>query len=346
MFEPFVHVDCTGSVRPGLASAWVGDESGRVWTFTLRQGARLPSGMPVTSSHVVQGWLARRDNVKALGIDSTVALDDRRFSVTLRSAYHSVPRLFGDPALIILDGLSSVGQVERVYSSPQGKPVVDLQLKPNTDPRDALDGGADLVVTRDPAVVDYVAGRPEFATFPLPWSRTYVLLQPRSFEPLDVPAGTDSVRRSLARDVVRVDARPAETPFWSDDLAACGAAPPSGRPQPGSMRVVYLAGDEVARQLAERIVALAGDKRLRAAPLAHSDLGAALQEGTERAYIVALPHQTLAPCREAGSWGDGARIQPLIDTRARAIVRRGSPPLVVEWDGTVRVPGNESTESP
>jgi hypothetical protein len=33
----------------------------------------------------------------------------------------------------------------------------------------------------------------------------------------------------------------------------------------------------------------------------------------------------------------GARIQPLIDTRAYAIVRKGSPPLTVEWDGTVRV---------
>jgi hypothetical protein len=30
-------------------------------------------------------------------------------------------------------------------------------------------------------------------------------------------------------------------------------------------------------------------------------------------------------------------VEPLIDTRATAIVRRGSPGLRVDWDGTPRV---------
>jgi hypothetical protein len=336
MFETLVRVDCNGAVQPGLAATWVSDESGKVWTFTLRQGARFPSGLPMSSTQLVHGWLARQSDLKALGIDSAESLDDRRFRVTLRAAHHSIPPLFADPTLIIIDGLASVGPVARVYSSPQGKPVVDLQLKPNSDLRDALDNGTDLVVTRDPAVADYIAARPGFATFPLPWSRTYVLLQPRGAEALDVSTGTDSLRRSLARDVVRADARPTESPFWSEDLASCANLQPSDRPQPDATRVVYRAGDDVARQLAERIVALAGDKRLRATPLGQTQLAAALKQGTERAYVIALPHQTLAPCRDAASLGDGPRILPLIDTRARAIVRRGSPPLVVEWDGTIR----------
>jgi hypothetical protein len=35
----------------------------------------------------------------------------------------------------------------------------------------------------------------------------------------------------------------------------------------------------------------------------------------------------------------GVRSLPLIDTRAYAIVRKGVPPLTVEWDGTLRVGG-------
>ncbi len=91
----------------------------------------------------------------------------------------------------------------------------------------------------------------------------------------------------------------------------------------------------MARGLAERIVALARDTRLSATPLAAADLSVALRSGTEVAYVLSLPRQTLTPCREAAAWAPGARVQPLIDTRARAIVRRGAPPLSVDWDGTV-----------
>jgi hypothetical protein len=59
--------------------------------------------------------------------------------------------------------------------------------------------------------------------------------------------------------------------------------------------------------------------------------------GTERAYVVGLPRQSLAPCRDASMWPEGARLLPLIDTRAYAIVRKGAPPLTVDWDGTIRV---------
>jgi len=67
-------------------------------------------------------------------------------------------------------------------------------------------------------------------------------------------------------------------------------------------------------------------------------LEASLQVGTEQAYIWALPRQTLDPCRELRGLARGMRVQSLIDTRARAIVRRGAPPLEIDWDGTVRVP--------
>jgi hypothetical protein len=220
--------------------------------------------------------------------------------------------------------------------SAEGRPPIVYRFTQSDDLRDALDRGADLVVSRDPTVVDYVANRADFAAFPLPWDRTYVLLQPPKAEPLTISG--DSVRRTLARDAVRAEARPAEPPFWWDSLSACPAATDSGEQHLTASRIVYSRDDEVARGLAERLVALAGaGTSLRAAALEPAELAAALRNGTERALVIAAPRESLAPCRDALDWPPGTSIQPLIDTRARAIVRRGSPPLTVDWDGTVRV---------
>jgi extracellular solute-binding protein (family 5) len=334
--ETLVRLDCLGNVHPGLAESWQRDSDGRGWTFTLREGARLPEGMPLTALHVA-GTLVRPD-AKALGIDSAVYLDDRRVHIRLRNVRDTFPRLFAEPGLAAIRSLASVGGPIRqlIISGREGRPTIDFQLAENGDPRDAIDRGIDLAVTRDPAIVEYVAGRSEFETYPLPWSLTYILLQPSGAQPLTV--ASDSVRWSLARDAVRAEARPAEPPFWWDSLAACPVvAGPDGQRLSAS-RIVYPRDDEAARGLAERLVALAGTgTSLRAAALGPAEFAAALRDRTERAYVIAASRESLAPCRDASAWPSGASIQPLIDTRARAIVRRGSPGLTVDWDGTVRV---------
>jgi hypothetical protein len=63
----------------------------------------------------------------------------------------------------------------------------------------------------------------------------------------------------------------------------------------------------------------------------------AVENGADRAYVVGLPRQTLVPCRDALRWPPGARLLPLIDIRAYAIVRKGTRPLTVDWDGTLRI---------
>jgi len=172
-------------------------------------------------------------------------------------------------------------------------------------------------------------------TFPLPWSLTYVLLQPSGAQTLTVTG--DSVRRSLARDAVRAEARPAEPPFWWDSLSVCSTDTAPEEQHLTASRIVYPRDDEVARGLAERLVALGGSgTSLRAVGLGPADLAAALRDGTERGFVIAAPRESLAPCRDA-AWPTNTSIQPLIDTRARAIVRQGSPALTVDWDGTVRV---------
>jgi hypothetical protein len=319
-----LRLDCQGQALPGFAASWDKDSMGRVWTLTLKDEARRYSSAPITAHDVVRGWNERKAVEGSMALQSIVALDDRRISVTLSRPQDSVPKVLADPSFSL-----ALDPAQR----PSG---VKFEMQAGMDPRDALDRGADLVVTRDPALVEYVAARPEFAAFALPWSRTYVLLQPAAAPPLDI-VREDAERRSLARDAVSADARAAEPPFWWNEAAACPPGVASG-PTPTSSRVAYIRGDEVARGLAERIVALAGPGTgLRAAAVEPADFARLLRTGSDRAYVVALPRQTLVPCRESAGWPEGARIQPLIDGRAYAIVRRGAPPLTVEWDGTLRV---------
>jgi hypothetical protein len=323
-FDTPLRLDCEGQARPGFAKSWTKDSTGQVWTLTLKDDARRYDGSPITAHDVAATWNERLPVAGAMALQSAVALDDRRISVGLGRPQDPVPRMLADPAFAL-----AIDPTQR----PSG---LKFEVEPSMDPRDALDRGADLLVTRDPALVDYVAARPEFSAFPLPWSRTYALVQPAAARPIDMARG-DAERRSLARDAVSAEARGAEPPFWWDEVAACRATLAAG-PIPGAARVAYIRGDEVARGLAERIVALAGSGAgLRAAALEPADFASALRAGSDPAYVVALPRHTLVPCRDAAQWPAGARLMPLIDTRAYAIVRKGAPPLSVDWDGTVRV---------
>ena len=319
-----LRLDCEGHALPGLAKSWVKDSTGQAWTLTLKDDARRYDGSVMTAHDVAAAWNERLPVEGAMALQAAVALDDRRISVRLGRPQDSVPTMLADPAFSL-----AIDPGQR----PTG---VKFEPQPGIDPRDALDRGTDLMVTRDPTLVDYVARRPEFSAFPLPWSRTYVLVQPAAARPIDMVRG-DAERRSLARDAVSADARAAEPPFWWNEVGACPATLAAG-PIPGASRIAYVRGDEVARGLAERIVALAGSGTgLRAAALEPAEFAAALRAGSDPAFVVALPRHSLAPCRDASKWPAGARLLPLIDTRAYAIVRKGAPPLSVDWDGTVRV---------
>lgn len=329
LFENLIRVDCERAVRPGLAEFWTADSGGRGWILTLREGATFPVADIRDSA-----------SARAIGIDSAFQLDDRRLRVLTRGT-DSLPRFLADPALVLIDSLASgggSGEGSLLVPRRGRLPVIDFRFPLQRDARDALDGEVDLVVTRDPVLVDYVSNRVEFATFALPWSRTYALLEGGNRqENLGSVLREASVRSSLARDAVRAGARAAEPPYWWSDHSSCPATSTrySGTP---SSRVAYRKDDEVARGLAERIVALASTSTgLRAVGLEAAEFATAVRGGTERAYVIGLPRQSLAPCRDASMWPAGAQLLPLIDTKAYAIVRKGAPPLTVEWDGTLRV---------
>ena len=346
--DNLIRLDCEGAIRGGLAESWTADSGGRGWTLTLREEATLRDRRPMSASDVARRLMvlatAGSGGGRALGIDSAFELDDRRLRVVMRSgAGDSLPRLLADPALALIDGLASAGgtgEGSLVVPRQGGIPVIDFRFPLEGDARDALDRDVGLVVTRDPALVDYVSNRAEFVTFPLPWSRTYVLLETENREgELAGALSAASVRNSLAKDAVRAGARAAEPPYWWSDHTACRPASTSSlHPGNASSRVVYRKDDHVARGLAERIVALApAGTGLRAVGLDTDELAAAVRGDTERAYVIGLPRQSLTPCRDASMWPEGARLLPLIDTRAYAIVRKGAPPLTVDWDGTIRV---------
>jgi hypothetical protein len=324
-YPGLIRLDCRGEVRPDIATEWSVDSTGHAWTFVLPEGAGA----------VLAGWNARWPDLQALGVDSARALDEKTLVVKLRGHPDDSLRLFAHPAF-------STGSTAP-HSSP---PVVKFVTSIRGDLRDELDAGADLVVTRDPAVIEYAAQRAEFEIFPLPWSRTYVLAQRAGAPPLETELQDESVRRSLAEDAVRADAWPSQRPFWWDSPCSTMISPQVTIPT--APRVVYLQGDPVARQLAERIVALAPDSsRLTAFGMDSAGLTAARAKGADRAYIFSVPFRPISPCREAARLTRGYSITPLIDTRARAIVRRGSPLLAVEWDGTVRLaPSSNAPEGP
>jgi hypothetical protein len=329
LFDRLVRIDCKGEVRRQLAVGWSADSARRTWTFTLR-GDSPYGDREEAAAQVVRSWQDRRTAVTAMGIDNASVQDGGRLSVTMREPLDSAPLLFAAPGLTVshdtdsMPWLVSGAGILRRYGPPA---LIDFRVELEVDQRDLFDRGADLMVTRDPDLLDYAARRPEFATFPLPWNRTYILLW---------PANADSIPLRL-RGAVRAEARPAEPPFWWDDLAACAERAVS-LPRARSSRVVYVDGDDVARGLAERIVALASaGAGLRTAVLQPAEFAASLKGGLDRAYVMALSRQTLTPCLDSDGWPRGATIQPLIDTRAHAIVRRGTRPFTVDWDGIVRL---------
>jgi hypothetical protein len=321
-----VRFDCTGRAIPELATGWSHDSSGTYWT--LEFGAQPGGGTQPTAAEVAAAWRTAPRAAAALesaGVLSLLPLDDRRLAVGFSSAHQSIPPVFADYSLGWPSDRTGSGRL--VATAPGG------------DPRDALDRGADVVVGRDPVLLDYARRRPDFAMVPLPWSRDYVLIVPPGMSlPGVVPGDTAAFRAGLARDAVRAEARPIGPPFWWETAPQCRRSPgppPPPAPPTSSTVVTYDQGDASARELAERLVALADSQRLSARGYPAADFAAALRAGRDRAYVVAVPAHPDVPCRETAGWPAGSNAIGLIETRARAIIRRGTPPLVVDRDGTL-----------
>jgi hypothetical protein len=185
--------------------------------------------------------------------------------------------------------------------------------------RDAIDAGVALIATEDLALVAYAAARPELEVTPLPWDRTYLRLAPGTGGPLGA---------AVSSDAVRIDARLAE-PLSCDRVLP---APESRSVSARSARVIYPVGDPTARELAERVVALTGDRTAAAVGLDPGSLDAALRAGDELAYIMSVPRSAASGCSLVAMlalrapWIAPHSVVSLIDTRAYAIAPRAPRP--------------------
>ncbi len=346
LYETLVRRDCAGLERPGLAETWSSADGGRNWAFALRP-ARFWDGTPVTAGAVVSGWTedsAASALLKRAGIVFATAGSDGALHLLLAVPHDSTPASLADPRLAVVRRVPDTpwpigtGPYRLPESDPApatlepvdgGRPV--RLLAPPRDLRDAMDAGADIVVTDDPGTLAYAGQRPGYTSVPLPWSRTYALVLATAADSVAVVA--PGSRDALARDAVRVDARAAAA---ASAPPACSAAPlVSSPPARRTARIAYSSADATARDLAARLAALGVAGARAILPLDGDAFLASLRAGREAAYVVALP-RTLALCQDLVVPG-GAAVLPLVDTRAHALVRQGAPPMTVDWDGTLRL---------
>lgn len=385
LYETLVRVDCMGRVRPGLAASWRLDEkSGTLWVVTLRENARFSDGTPVTAADVRAGWI--RDGIDrqfptyvSRLVGEVDVVDDRTLNIQLSTFRIDAPVALAHPDLSV---------IRRVADSPWPLGTRSSRLMPGSDatgrggrseltvirndlpplrfliapgdPRDLLDAGVDVLLTRDPATLDYAATLQHFQRLPLVWQRTHLFLT--AGRTLLSAALSDDARQALASDAVRGEARGAQGPFWFTTVQ-CHERPVAGiRPHTPTPRIVYDSTDAVARDLAERLVGLAGaagptattlldallpDRPRRAFQRATGLTGAALTnarwEGTDAGYVVAVESRPLEPCHELDSlketvpWVGPSTIVPLVDTRQQAVVRRGRSGLTTDFDGSVLI---------
>jgi hypothetical protein len=262
--------------------------------------------------------------------------------------------------------LAATGPNVLRLSPPPGDsaPVLIVQAIEPRVGRDALDAGADVLVTSDPDAVAYARSRPDLESAPLAWDRTWVLVVPSApphQPPLGADSAADSLRAALAAGAVREDARASSgAQWWNDAPPSCIAAvmlpPDSGAASVATGdRIAYREGDTVARELAERLVALAaagspalaalapslaGRSRLRATAVARDAFAHAMATGRDAGYVLPLPLRAPTACQPTdgpstdspahGAAAGSRSIITLVDTRTHVIVRRGGMGLAVD----------------
>ena len=387
LYETLVRVDCRGRVSPGLAASWRLDADGRTWIVALRDNARFSDDTPVTPADVRASWSRDgggdelRPHVSRL-VESIAPVGDRALAITLRSRRGDAPAALAHPDLAIArsvagsdwplgtraaritpGGDAPVATAATVITvARDNRSPIRFLVAPG-DPRDLLDEGVDLLLTRDPASLDYAATLPQFQSVPLAWQQIHVLLTPARSR--SSPALPEDARQALAHEAVRGEAQGARGPFWWEMPADCDIAlSPTPGQAPPTPRIVYDARDAAARDLAERFVglvrassraastwldALLPDRPRRtfqrAAGLTGEALAAARRQGADAGYVTSLDSRPVDACRDlhalmdSAPWLDPETIVPLVETRLRAIVRRGRSGVTAEWDGGLLVDG-------
>jgi hypothetical protein len=402
LYQPLIAVDCLGETRGALAQSWKKGAGGRRWTFELRPDARFWNGEPVTAWDVEWWWLSvmRGSPLIDSVIDSIAVVDERVVDVYFRQSYRYVPPVLSSTEFAVAapsydsewplgSGPFQPEEKRAVSSRPalfvrpafgETGPVVRFVEASVRDARDLLDGRVDVMITADHAVIEYARSRPHLSTAALPWDRTYVLLSTSRTVVLQSGETPGDISQELcdglAEDAVRNDARGHVPPFWWQALDDCAnlAVPytsmvelPMGASSATMRRILFDRDDPAARDIAERIVALAaarsgssareleaaipgligGAAEIVAEGVSEESLALSLRAGGDFAYVFAVPARPVDPCAEArglfrtipwltslGSAFTDALI-PLVETRRHAIANTEHIGVMVDWFGNV-----------
>jgi len=288
-----------------------------------RQGPAASAAWTVPTCFVADGNSRTADTVFALGAES--------------------PASYGESAAIARGTNCADGPRASRVSAPV---VVSLDAPHGVDWRDFLDATSapslghrpDVLVSRDPDVIAFAMKRADYFTQVLPWSTTYVVVAARAPGSSAIPARVE--RGALARDAVKGEARGAEEPFsWLID-ARCASPVRAARSAPAPV-VAFASGDATARQLAERLVSLAGGANrpawltaalgehgahatTRVVAVPADSIADALSHGRAAVAILAVARDPRTSCGTRANAPVPAGAIPLVDSRAHAIVRRGS----------------------
>ncbi len=107
-----------GSVLPGLADTWVATDSGKIFTFYLRNDVAWHSGEAVTAVDV-------NYSIKSVNIS---VLDSKTLRITLPTAYSPLPSLLSKP--LFKSGLQGMGVYKVASIKLNGDKVTYLKIVP------------------------------------------------------------------------------------------------------------------------------------------------------------------------------------------------------------------------
>ena len=325
LFETLVTVDCGGTVRPGLASAWESSEGRRVWTFTLREGARFSDGTQISAEHVRRAWAAARVSTPGpwlwVDSDSVQILDETRFRVALSRGSDRFPAVFAHPSLSIVKRESAKGwpvgsgpylisldRIQEIRCLPnpnhpdtKGRSApLRFVVRPGADSRDLLGGEVDVLMVREKAAVEYADNLSEYTVYPASWGRTYFLFSRYGLDEEFTDRFLTQTRKELSEEVVLAEGKPENRTLFLEHL-------PGGdnrlNPTSEMGRIAFSQMDSDAARISERLVAVArepvktgGPELFRGGALTATVVGLeedefdlSLMTGRERGYVFSVP---------------------------------------------------------
>lgn len=369
-YETLTELDAAGHPRPALAARWESDEGARVWTFTLRRGARFWNGRPLETADVGTAWLWTEHRAADRGLTLPAPMHPvagrltfparDKLRIELTSPCPDLPRRLAAACYAVSAGGRNLHW--RLGTGPCRPARLDrasagaLLCKPHAaHPRPALwaslrfesaAGGSlpDLAgeglagqLLEDPALEAYLRDREDLRLVDLPAKRRYGLLL-TSGDDLGIARWYPTLERDLREGALR---RASAAPLPAGSALAHGPANLS----PFGRRVLrYAEGDATAGELARRIAALASipaggagaESMLQVEatdPLALDSLTAAVARGVDPGPLL------LAYWTEGAFPGDAvqARLIPIARGRSRFLLSPRMAGLELGGDGQLRL---------